>query len=95
MQLISHSITLIDAMRKAGWLDPEVAYDSGIEKALQRAWPELHEKVQKGEMTPFEALIETGWIEPDEAGIKEDEEIVREIDELLESLNEIGAPTAS
>jgi hypothetical protein len=95
MQLISHSITLIDAMRKAGWLDPEVAYDSGIEKALQRAWPELHEKVQKGEKTPFEALIETGWIEPEEAGIKEDEEIVREIDELLESLNEIGAPTAS
>jgi len=94
-QLVSHSITLNDAMRKAGWLDPEVPCGSGIGKALERAWPELHERVQKGEMTPFEALIETGWIEPEEAGIKEDEEIVREIDELLESLNEIGAPTAS
>lgn len=93
-QLVSHSITLIDAMRKAGWLDPEVPYDSGIEKALQRAWPELHEKVQKEEMTPFEALLETGWIEPEEAGINEDEEIVREIDELLESLNEVGAEPA-
>jgi hypothetical protein len=54
------------AMKLVGWIDPEVSLNTGIDEILQRAWPELYESVLEGKMTPFEALLKTGWVHPKE-----------------------------
>jgi hypothetical protein len=55
---------LEEAIKKAGWLDPNVSLDTGIGELLQKGWPELYENVLAGKMSPFEALVETGWVHP-------------------------------
>lgn len=53
---------LLRAMREAGWFDPNIPLNCGIEDALKKKWPELHNRVLRGELSPFEALLETGCI---------------------------------
>jgi hypothetical protein len=55
---------LDEAVKEAGWVDPNVSLDSGIGELLQKGWPELYENVLAGKMTPFEALVETGCVHP-------------------------------
>jgi hypothetical protein len=50
-------------IKDAGWLDPNVTLDSGIGQMLKRGWPELYKRVRKKELSPFEALLETGWVD--------------------------------
>jgi hypothetical protein len=52
------------AILLAGWLDPKVSLENGIEAALQRGWPELYEDVMEGIISPFEAMCEAGGIRP-------------------------------
>jgi hypothetical protein len=59
-------ISTAAAMKLVGWIDPEVSLNTGIDEILQRAWPELYESVLEGKMTPFEALLKTGWVHPKE-----------------------------
>jgi hypothetical protein len=53
-------------MKLVGWLDPEVSLDTGIGEMLKRGWPELYGKVLEGKMTPFEALLKTGYVHPED-----------------------------
>jgi len=55
---------LDEAVKEAGWVDPNVSFDSGIRELLQKGWPELYDNVSAGKMSPFEALVETGWVHP-------------------------------
>ena len=51
-------------MKEAGWINPNVSLDTGIGELLQKGWSDLYEKVLTGKMSPFEALLETGWVHP-------------------------------
>ena len=53
-------------IKDAGWLDPNVHLDSGIGQMLERGWPELYERVWKKELSPLEALLKTGWVDPED-----------------------------
>jgi hypothetical protein len=61
---------LFEAIREAGWIDPELRVSSmspafaGIRKVLEMIRPDLLEQILAEKMTPFEALIEIGWVEP-------------------------------
>jgi hypothetical protein len=52
------------AFQLVGWIDPEVSLDTGLGEMLREGWPDLYEKVLEGNMTPFEAFLKTGWVNP-------------------------------
>jgi len=52
------------SIKDAGWINPNISLEDGIGVMLQKGWPDLYEKVLDREMSPFEALLETGHVHP-------------------------------
>jgi hypothetical protein len=93
------------AIRDAGWLDPDLTLDTGLGEMLQRGWPDLYEGVLDGELSPFEALLKTGWVNSEdvyeifgkysetrddvEDKIADVDHLEGAIDELLQEMEEI------
>jgi len=52
------------SIRDAGWINPDIPLENGFGVMLQKGWPELYERVLENELSPFEALLETGHVHP-------------------------------
>jgi hypothetical protein len=54
------------AIKEVGWIHPKVSLDSGLREMLQKGWPDLYERVLDRELSPFEALLKTGWVDSED-----------------------------
>jgi hypothetical protein len=77
------------AMKKAGWIDPNVSLDTGLGEMLQMGWPHLHERVLSGKMSPFDALLETRLVNSKNVYEVEIEQIGKTDKQLLQELEDL------
>jgi len=52
------------SIKDAGWIDQNISLKNGLGVMLQKGWPDLYERVLDRELSPFEALLETGHVHP-------------------------------
>jgi len=94
----NQGVSLDQIIKMAGWIHPHVSLNTGLGKMLQGGWPELYERALSREITPFEALLKTGWVDPEDlydaltSNRKTQEDVedqVEQVDHLDGSIEEI------